>query len=271
MLTNLFQWIRGIGREALSADPGDLLVTQTPNGGEALTSLDAYAERPLRRKSKLVFSDLAGFVAYVAKYREPDSIVLHRDGAAASAILDYITPDDPEGSMQGRETSWYDHRAEMPLNFSVAFNRWTSSIGKSFSQTDFAAWIDERPEIVRPNGSDLLTMVIDLQDARSATFASKVNRANGTSSFQYTIEGGASGAVKIPDRFTIRTFVYTCSPEPRDVDLHLRYRISAEGKLSFSYDCPLLDAILEAENDLILDALRKRLPSNIAVLRGSQV
>lgn len=264
-----FDWIQSrFAQVPMDIAPGDTIVL---NQGQRLESLVHLAKEPLRRQAAIKTADLDSFAAYVTKYAEPDSVVFFNHEQGASAILDYIAPPAKLGeAFGGRETSWYGHRATMPLNCTTTYFRWANSLNQSFDQDVFACWLDGRDEIIQPRAADLIEIVSSLEETVEVRFQSKFNRQSGYRTFQYAAEG-RTGTLKVPDKIIVRTKIYTCSPEPVDLELLLRYRVPKDpdaNGLKFFYECPGLPAILEAESEAILEDLTQRLP-DIPILTGT--
>lgn len=283
MIRDIFDWMLGNKPEPEKADPGDYIIRMGPGGQQVVESLDNLAHRPQARKAQVTLNDLDSFAAYVLDYKEPATAVFFDPDRGATAVIDYISKPPLPASDEAderplfetpelpRPTSRYEHRASMPLDHTAEYTAWKKALGAKFEQQAFAEFLERRAlDIVSPPAADLIPIVETLEETQTLRFGSRVNRHNGMRSFQFTTENKA-GELKVPEKLRIRIKIYTCSPEPVEVECLLRYRVptSADATgLVFFYECPQLEALVEKEAAAIREELLNRLPDT-PVLTGS--
>jgi uncharacterized protein YfdQ (DUF2303 family) len=116
--------------------------------------LDAFAALPRSRAGTVRAFDVASFAALVLRDYDRGSVIfadVGAEGVKFEAVLDYHIPMSEhtdkarEGGQHGREVVLYDP------NLSREWQAWTDQAGKSMSQGDFAAWIEDHlPDIADP-------------------------------------------------------------------------------------------------------------------------
>lgn len=269
MITEALNWLHShmIQPEKNVAAPGSYVILRTGNGGETVHNLDPLAHAPMRRRAQVSCETLESFESYVKTHIEKDTAIFF-DHSGAMAVFDYISGTGAD--KQARPTSRYDHRAVMPLQRTTVFQHWSRAAGNKFSQQAFAEFLDGRLEIVKPSAADLMENVESLEATADFKFTSKFDRQSGFKVFHVSTEK-KSESVKIPDSLTVRCQVFTCSPTTVDIEFLLRYRVPRtenEGGLTFFYECPALDEIVERETEAVYTALQQRFP-NASVLRGT--
>lgn len=205
---------------------------------------------PLRIERKETFIALESFTRYVNAHKSKASQIRMDRAGNALAILDGVMEQKP---------SWESHRATFSLTYSVRWNEWHSKNKKSFSQKEFAEFIEDHArDFIAPKAGAMLDIARTLEAEGSANFKSALKEENNDVKFGFerttTIKAGQKGDLTVPSRFTISVPVLE-GEEPRPVEMRLRYALN-EGVLTLSFD--ILDLAT------ILDDVRKSVAVTIA-------
>lgn len=208
---------------------------------QRVEDVERMLDRPMRRRATATLVDAASFLGYVAAFRTPETLLYAEQGAGrVTALLDYH-----QGG-EGGSASWCEHRAVLQLKHSPEWAAWFAADGKSFSQGDFAEFLEERArEIVEPSGAFILELAQSLEVRRSVRFGSGINLDNGTVQLQYEeTDRAGKGTVEIPRACVIGIAVFEHGV-PYRVMARLRYRLR-EGVVTFSYHLDRPDLVLKS-------------------------
>jgi uncharacterized protein YfdQ (DUF2303 family) len=101
--------------------------------------LDQYLPAPERRKGTTNLADVASFCAHVNRFKSDASLVYADlgDAPALTCVYDH----DPAGPSAA---GWCSHRARYTFPLSAEWQAWKRAHGQGQSQSDFAAFIEER-------------------------------------------------------------------------------------------------------------------------------
>lgn len=209
-----------------------------PNG-MTLVELKDKLSAPLRIERKETFIALESFTRYVNVHKTAASQIRMDRAGNAQAILDGVMALNP---------SWESHRATFSLTYSVRWFEWHQKNKKSFSQKDFAEWIEDRArDFVAPKAGAMLDIARTLEAEGASKFNSALKEENNDVKFGFerttNIKAGIKGDLTVPSRFTISIPVLE-GEEPRVIELRLRYDLT-EGKLTLSFDLLNLQQILD--------------------------
>lgn len=227
----------------------------------AKKALEEYRDAPERRKGIATLTDLDSFIAHVNRFKDEDSAIFAtRVGAPGLlCIFDYHRKTH-EGAPRFGE-----HRARYAFPLSKEWQAWLSMDGKSFSQEEFARWLEDHlqdvtaPDTALENAkeflelfhvqfaspSKLLAMSRDLTVNVGASIHNHQNLSSGEIQIAYSTkhidEKGAP--VTFPGAFliTIPPFVEGI---PYQVPARLRYRLK-EGTITWSYQLYRTQAYLD--------------------------
>lgn len=213
------EWIEGLPYAAIR---GDL----------KLVKMEDFLPSPVRRRAKAVFTDAASFCSYIEDFRG-DSILVTADRAQGQLVarLDY------HGRGIDGPASWNTHEATLKLQHSPEWLTWTKKDRQQQSQVEFAEFLEQNlPDIEEPDGAVFIEAALDLEAKRTVNFKRAHNLTNGLTQFFYeeAEDGKGKGEVKLPREFTLAISPYEHT-DPVLVKARLRYRISDEGKLTFTY------------------------------------
>lgn len=231
-----------------------------PEGYSALditATLEAAAKQPNRPAGTVRLNDLESFLAYCMSVWETGArlYVDTPNGVDIAAGM-------PKGAGQFvavlNDEGWADVRALYRPLVSEPWTAWTKAGQSTMGQTEFAELLEDRiDDIHAPAGVELITLVDNFSAARTASFGSKVQRANGSVRFHYNDEV-TTGELVVPEFITLGIPVFD-GGETYEVKARLRYRLNG-GAVSF--------AVQMVRPDLVVrDALAQMLERCSALLQ----
>ncbi|WP_010322997.1 DUF2303 family protein [Marinobacterium stanieri] len=231
---------------AKKIDPSDEFAV-VPEGYQ-VEDLQEFKGAPRRIKTTIELRSAQSFCDYVSRFADEGATVFcDLKGQRFTAVLDYHENAD--------SPAWSGHKATYTCPIDSRWKTWTSRNGKPMSQVEFAQFIEDNlPDIVKPEGADMLTVSRTLQAKKKVEFNSDQNLSNGDIQFTYNeTTNGSAGNIEIPQEFVLGIPVYEGGAK-YEVIARLRYRIS-EGKLSMWYDLVRPermeeDAFKETANDI---------------------
>ncbi|MFZ4626658.1 MAG: DUF2303 family protein [Rhodoferax sp.] len=170
------------------------------------------------------------------------------------------------------EPGWRDHRAEFEAEYTPEFKKWLAcnGPGKSFSQGEFAEFIEDNfADITEPGAQLLLDVATSLQAKTDINFSSAKRLQNGQVQLAYTenidARAGVNGALEIPKEFSLGLRIFK-NGEGYKLKARLKYRLNA-GSVKFWYE---LDRPERAVEDAFAGYVQQvREQSGYTVLVGS--
>lgn len=184
-----------------------------------------------RIKQRVELLSVAAFVAYVSRFNDSESVLFANETEAQyEAVIDYHGGNGSRGDC--------DHVANYRCPPSEQWTTWKGYSTKAVGQSEFAQFIENNmPDIVRPPAAEMLSVALQLQVHKAATFQSEMKLANGEVQFRYEeqVKGTSKvGDLTIPESFQIQIPVFVDGPL-FVIDCRLRYRLD-EGKLRMWYE-----------------------------------
>lgn len=231
-------------------DSTPLLVA--PNGYQ-LHNLERFLPLPIRVRGDTAFTDVGSFLAYYDRFAEGSTPLITAKREGAQFVLNCTLDYDKDAT----NPRWCEHEASLKLQFKPEFARWMISDRKPFSQEEFADFIEDYIALfVEPDGATMLEMVQELQGIRKVEWTKGKRLNNGQVSLEWmeSLEAkGKTGAMVVPTQFKVSMQIFEHVP-PSNFIVNLRWRMSEEKKLSFSYKIMNLPQLLDAA---ILDVTSK--------------
>ena len=204
------------------------IVHKSGNGSETVHSLETLLANPTRKRGEYKFADATSFVAYVKKHSSEGTELF---GSLEKGVFK-ATFDDHSASVAG----WKEHKAYYACPKSTEWKVWSEHSGKAMSQGEFAQFIEDNlPDIIEPNGADMLEISRSLEAKTDVKFKSSIRLSDGSREFNFEEKTeGSSGKLKVPEIFKIAIPVFM-GGTPYALEARLRYRIR-EGALMMWYD-----------------------------------
>ncbi len=153
-------------------------------------NLGAYVQ-PSVIKATPLFREMDSFIAYVAKWSNPDTTIFANpapDSLEVTAIIDYHTA---EGA------NWCKHRAIFRTQMTPEYQTWMAANRKIMNQVDFATWLEDNAQLIRtPSGAELLELVRALHGHKNARFGGEVRLKTGNYSVSWEEETVVKANIK---------------------------------------------------------------------------
>jgi uncharacterized protein YfdQ (DUF2303 family) len=251
--------------EIALADGGTAHLSIMPRGRrvESLKPLlDQFLKAPERIKGTASIGDLGSFKDHVARFgvAGETAIFANPDAEAAglTAVYDYSKPGAP---------GWHQHRAAYTCPMSEPWQAWMEKDAEPMTQTDFAAFLEDRiADVVVPDSAAQDAALSDFARLVGGTFATPqqlielsrglairadvrvknaVNLSSGESTLQFEeAHNDIDGVpVKVPNFFLIVIPVFQAGATYR-IPVRLRYRVS-QGKIVWFYQLYRADRVFE--------------------------
>lgn len=237
-----------------------------PNGD--IKDVEWLLRSPVDVRGTVAVTDASSFLAYVNRFKDVGSVVFaDLTKRTFEAVLDYHTPGDVIAPRWGR------HRATFCCAPTPDWLTWEQADSKAMGQEEFARFIENNlPNIVQPEGADLLQIALTLDAKKSVEFRSSTRLDNGQTQFRYeeTIEGRAGGtqqgSISVPTTFVLGLEPFSGTGLKR-VDARFRYRIK-EARLSMWFELVRASDVLRKAFEEVTGQIRDGL-SGTVVLAGS--
>lgn len=219
--------------------------------GYMLEDMEQLLPTPNRIKQAIGLADAKSFIDYFQRFASDTTVIFaNQEARQVKAVFDYHTT----------APAWCSHSATLALAHSDEWKAWAGQNGKSMLQRAFAEFVEDHiRDVVEPAGAELLEVAKTLHANKKLQFRSGAELHNGQVQLTYNevIEGqaGAKGQLEIPRTIKLGLRVFK-GTEPYAVSARLRYRISDEGVLSFSYHLDDLDRVLEDAFEQVLTQIR---------------
>lgn len=219
---------------------------------------------PLRKLATVRLRDTDSFIDYVKRHGSlTDSTVWcqadYTKGQVAFVGIINDHGEDPD------KAAWRDHRAHFSPEFSEEWRRWIGKNKQSFSQAEFAAFIEENLKDVAspegsgfPAGSEMLAMALQFEATQDMRFKSAIRLQNGGVNMSFVQDDDDQTLQKMQmfERFAIGIPVFW-NGDAYQIDARLRYRVR-DGKLTFHYELIRHDKVLEAATNTVIATIREK-------------
>lgn len=203
--------------------------------------VDAYRDRPLRKKGTVFLHSAAAFNNYVDRWLNESTLVYaNRDNGTLTAVLNESGPD---------ELAFEDHRAVWTLEKSPEWNQWAEISGELYSQVAFAEFLEDHLEDIHaPDAATLLELVQTFEASSDHQFKSSTRLASGQVQLKYEenikATGGVTGELTIPTEIVLALAPYKGTAK-FEVRARFRYRIK-NGQLLLGIKIVSIDRVLDA-------------------------
>lgn len=227
---------------------------------------------PTRKRADVTITDTDSFIFYANKHGEPDTATIYADIDAEASRFNLIGVLNDHGA-ESDEAQWRDHRCTFQPAQAVEWKRWLGKNKVHFTQTDFAAWLEENlPDIASvagmPSGADILKMALGFEANSDKKLRSKVNLQDGGVQFEFvddaTLETRTT--MRAFERFTLGLPVFDGSASAYPLEARLKYR-EKDSKLTFWYELIRPDRIFKTA---VADELRRiKVETGLLVVSGT--
>lgn len=249
-------------------DPDKPYVQLLPAGSRAeyLPPMDELRDNPRRANGTVKVATVESLIAYLKEHGDiggATTVWVHPTEGKVRAVIN-----DHAGDGEGTP-GWGDYRAELDLIPTPEWTFWTKADGNMVGQVEFAQHIEQGlPEIVTPDGAELLEIAQTFHATTEAKFRSAHRLTNGEVKVQYDEDiqatAGSSADMTIPTEFVLAIAPFI-GEDPEPLTARLRYRVSG-GNLSLGYQLIRPHEVVDGR----LTAMAEQLESEFErVYRGS--
>lgn len=238
-------------REPTTIEDGGVPYMVVPEGC-SVEDAEQWLPKPVRVRCQPSFIDVDSFCEYVNDHKDSDThVYASMDDGRIGAVIDHHTRTD-------NGPRWGDHVPALHLQPTPDWERWMEKDGEAMGQELLADFLEEMDHtIIEPEAAAIIEVVTAMRVTSDKRFTSKVNRADGSFTFEYSEEHDTKATIKVPDKFSIHIAPYR-SAEYVDLLVRLRYRIN-EGHVKFFYSILRPDRAQEDAFNQVCEAVEGKL------------
>ena len=239
---------------------------------------ESRSAHPLFIKGTAVLAALASFVAWVLRFKRPETVIFATP-EKLTAVIDYHSGEGTGVAGHMR------HRGVYAFPFSREWRFWSTVGAKARSQAELAELIEDHiAELAKPDGSEpeaallgvdiagpstMLTLARGIEVRAKMTVKDAVTLSTGEARVSFDEEHAAHGkdgsAITVPGAFMVSIPIYDGGPRWRLV-VRLRYRL-VEGRVVWMLQLAGADAALQMSFEETLERVAK--DTGVPVLRGA--
>lgn len=217
-------------------------------------------DTPHRKTGIIRTKEQESFIQYINRHKIDDltTIYCEADYRQSKVNFDCII-NDHSGDKNGQQ--WRDHIAVYAPTFSEEWIRWSKGDKKSFTQLEFAEFIEENLQDIAaiegmPTGAQLLEMAVSFEANQERQFKSSIRLQSGGIQLNFVDDDTAQTLqqMKLFERISIGIPVFWSGTAYR-IDARLRYR-AKQGILAFWYELIRPDKVLEDATATMIDQIR---------------
>lgn len=192
--------------------------------------LDLYRETPRRKTGAFSAHTGDAFISYMQKHATPTSeLWADITNRSVTAVIN---------AHDGVVAGWGDHRLELKLQHTPAWQAWKGKDGDFLTQAQFAELLEERTQdVVDPDAATLTEIARTFKATKSVAFESDHVLSSGQVQLVYREEidakAGRKGNIDIPEKFTLGIAPFE-GGKPYAVLARLRFSIDG-GVLRIKY------------------------------------
>ena len=250
--------------EIISEPRGNLKRVALPPGWNiAETDDDArLLEKPRRKLASVRLDDADSFIEYVKRHGSLTDSTIWCVASYKAGKVNFLGILNDHGEDEGK-TGWRDHRATFSPEFSEEWVRWVGKNKQTFSQTEFATFIEDNLKDItsvdgQPTGAQMLEMAITFEANQDMRFKSAIRLQSGGVQMNFAQDDDAQTIQKMQvfDRFSVGFPVFWNGDAYR-IDARLRYRVR-DGKLTFWFELIRQDKVLESATQTLIEKIREK-------------
>lgn len=217
---------------------------------------------PRRKVAKVRLHDPESFIDYTKRHGSLADSTIWCVADFLKGQVSFLAILNDHGEAENNP-DFRDHRATFTPTFSEEWNRWIGKHKQPFTQTDFAAFIEDNLKDIasvdgQPTGSQMLEMALTFEANQDMRFKSAIRLQNGGVQMSFVQDDDAQTLQKMQvfDRFSLGFPVFWNGDAYR-LDARLRYRVR-DGKLTFWFELIRQDKVLEAATQTLIAQIREK-------------
>lgn len=207
---------------------------------------------PSRKRGDIQTGDSESFIFYMNRHGAQDKSVIYADVDTEKGKLNLCGVIDDHTAKQ---PAWRGHLCRLEPKLSVEWKRWRGDNKRNFSQSDFAAWLEENlPDIATvegmPTGAEMLQMALEFEANAEKRLRSKTNLQSGGVQFEFVDDEtkDTRTRMRVFERFTIGIPVFYGSSSAYPIEARLKYRVK-DGVVMFWYELIRPDRVFKTAVD----------------------
>ena len=219
---------------------GGIPYVAVPNG-YGIHDLEHLLPAPARKRAQVTTTDTDSFIYYTKQHGSPNNCTIYADIDSEVSRFNLVGVINDHGA-DANAPQWRDHRCLFNPAQAVEWKRWLGKNKATFTQADFAAWLEENlPDIAAvegmPTGADILQMALGFEANAEKRLRSKINLQSGGVQFEFVDDEDKDTRTKMQvfERFTLGLPVFDGSNSAYPLEARLKYR-EREGKVAFWYE-----------------------------------
>jgi uncharacterized protein YfdQ (DUF2303 family) len=223
---------------------------------------NAFLPVPVRKKATVDLMDVDSFIAYVKRHGSLAVSTIWCTANYGTAEIAFKCIINDHGEKED-EAAWRDHIVSFKPRFSSEWGDWLGKNKIAFSQTEFAAFIENNSKDIAsidgsPSGAQMLEMALAFEATQDVRFKSAIRLQNGGVQMSFVQDDDDQTVQKMQmfDRFSLGFPVFWNGDAYR-VDARLRYRVR-EGRLAFWYELIHADKVLESACKTLVDLIKEK-------------
>lgn len=229
--------------------------------GYEVHDLEKLLPTPARKHAEVTTTDTDSFIFYTKKHGSLDRCTIYADINAEATRFNLIGVINDHGADPGAQ-QWRDHRCVFQPTQALEWKRWLGANKKTFSQTDFAAWLEDNLSDVAtvagmPSGADILQMALAFEANSDKRLRSKVNLQDGGIRLEFVDDANQETRTTMQafERFTLGLPVFDGSSSAYPLEARLKYR-DKDGVLTFWYELIRPDRVFKTAVTEELDRIK---------------
>lgn len=215
---------------------------------------------PRRAKAAAQVSDVGSFLGYIKRNGSVDETTVWCTASMLAGELRFIAVLNDHCATT-KLAGWRDHTCTFEPVLSEEWRRWLEHNRKPFSQSEFAAFIeDNRGNIASidgmPTAAQMLEMALSMEAVQDVRFKSAIRLASGGVQLQFVHDDDAQtlARMQLLERFALGLPVFR-GGDAFQINTRLRYRVR-DAKVTFWYEMERPDMVFEAAARTLVDLVR---------------
>jgi uncharacterized protein YfdQ (DUF2303 family) len=217
---------------------------------------------PRRKTAQVRLNDEDSFISYITRHGSLTDSTIWCEASYQKGDVNFTGIINDHGETAD-EAHWRDHLVKFSPVFSEEWRRWTDHNKYTFSQVEFAAFIEDNLKDIAsiegcPTGAQMLEMAITFEANQDMRFKSAVRLQNGGVQMSFVQDDDAQTLQKMQvfDRFSLGLPVFW-NGDAYQLDARLRYRVR-DGQLKFWFELIRADKVLEAATQTLITVIREK-------------
>lgn len=225
-----------------------------------LEDMEKFMDIPRRKRGKVSLNDVDSFIDYNKRHGSLAACTIWCQADYAQGKVSFLSILNDHGEEENKQ-QWRDHTSSFTPVFSEEWKRWNAKDGETFTQVEFASFIEENLKDIAtvegaPTGGQMLEMALSFEANQDMRFKSAIRLSNGGVQMSFTQDDNDQTLAKMQmfERFSIGIPVFW-NGDAFQINARLRYRVR-DGKLTFWFELIRPDKVLEATTKELIDKIR---------------